>query len=199
MLQASVFVACSFVGSRTSHVAQLLRQKYWQGTPAVRMSSSKLSFLSPTSLLVLRSVTTREMIGTQFFAPFQEWARFFFPLKNSAYLRTLTFLYSSRSLCWTFHGVFGWDDSVSSKLFGFFIRLVWTWGLGGNRLWRPIGPNRIVDRVLWAMVLSLPCSSDSMRRALFVVTRGEAFGTSLMEEVEDLSMIAFCNQEGKSN
>ena len=50
------------------------------------------------------------------------------------------------------------------------------------------------------MVPGLPHSSDCIRRVSFVVSRDEAFGTSLMEEVEeDPSMIAVCNQESKRN
>ena len=53
---------CSSVGSKASHIAKLRLQKYWYGMPAVRRSSSNVSFFTPVSLLVLRSVTTRDRI-----------------------------------------------------------------------------------------------------------------------------------------
>ena len=57
---SAVLAACFSVGSRTSHVAKLLRQKYWHGMPAFLNSSSNTSLVSPTSLFVLRSETTSE-------------------------------------------------------------------------------------------------------------------------------------------
>ena len=57
---SAVLAACFSVGRRTSHVTKLFRQKYWHGMPAFFISSSNTSFGSPTSLLVLRSETTRE-------------------------------------------------------------------------------------------------------------------------------------------
>ena len=63
VMQLSInFAACSFVDSRTSQVAKLLLQKYCVGMLAVCRSSSKTSFVKPTSLLVLRSMTLNERI-----------------------------------------------------------------------------------------------------------------------------------------
>ena len=145
MLQAVVFAACSFIGSRASHVAKLLRQKYRQGTPAVRMSSSKLSFLSPTTRLVLRSVATRETIRGSIFCTISGMGKISFTLKNSAHLTTMSFSKSSGSLCWAFHGVVGWVDCVCSKLFGFWpgwIGLEDSEGIGNEGQSDPIGPNQ---------------------------------------------------------
>ena len=50
------------MGSRTSQVAKLFRQKYWHGMPAFFRSSSNASFFNPTSRRVLRSETTSERI-----------------------------------------------------------------------------------------------------------------------------------------
>ena len=73
MLLASSFAAWSSVGRRTSHVAKLLRQKYWHGMPAFLNNSSNVSFFSPTNLLVLRSETTSERIlGVHFFFQFRD-------------------------------------------------------------------------------------------------------------------------------
>ena len=67
MLLDAALAACSSEGSRTSHIAKLLRQKYWLETPAFRSRSSNPSFLRPTSRLVLMSVTTSErIIGSSF-------------------------------------------------------------------------------------------------------------------------------------
>ena len=86
MLFAVILTVCSSISSRTSHVVKLLHQKYWQGTPAVWRSSSKFSFMSPTSLLVLRSVMTKERICGSIFLTISGMGKILFPLKNSAYL-----------------------------------------------------------------------------------------------------------------
>ena len=93
ILLAAALAAGSSVGIRTSHVSKLLRQKYWQGTPAVRSRSSKFSFLSPTNLLVLRSVTTRETIRGSIFFTISGMGKISFPLKNSAYLPTFLIVF----------------------------------------------------------------------------------------------------------
>ena len=59
---ATSFEACSFLGSRTSHVAKLLLQKYSTGMPAVCRNFLKTSFVKPVSLLVLRSTTNNDRI-----------------------------------------------------------------------------------------------------------------------------------------
>ena len=113
ILFAAILAASSSVGIRTSRVAKLLWQKYWQGTPDVRRRSSKFSFFSPTNLLVLRSVTSREMIRGSIFL-ISGMGKIAFPTKNSAYLPPVSFSYTSESLCWTFHvlaGVVGLDSS----------------------------------------------------------------------------------------
>ena len=67
ILFAPAFAACSSVGSRTSHVAKILRQKYWHGMPAFLNSSSKVSLFSPTSLFVFRSeMTSERILGVNF-------------------------------------------------------------------------------------------------------------------------------------
>ena len=73
MLFAATLAVRSSVGIRTSDVVKLLRQKYSQETPVVRHRSSKLSFLSSTNLLDLRSVMT-----------ISGMAKISFPLMNSA-------------------------------------------------------------------------------------------------------------------
>ena len=62
MLPPASFLATSSEGSKTSQVAKLLRQKYFPGMFALFSKSSKVSFLSPASLLVLRSVTTKDRV-----------------------------------------------------------------------------------------------------------------------------------------
>ena len=49
----AALAACSWVGSRTSHVGKLRLQKYRHGMPAFRRRSSNDSFFSPTSHLFL--------------------------------------------------------------------------------------------------------------------------------------------------
>ena len=76
MSLSAAFAACSSLGSRTSHVAKLFLQKYWHDMPAFLSSSSNISLLSPTSLLVFRSETTRE----------DSWCYFFNDLRDGQYL-----------------------------------------------------------------------------------------------------------------
>ena len=59
---ASFVFATSSEGSRTSQVAKLLRQKYLTGMFAVFRRSSNVSFFNPVSLLVFRSVTTKDRV-----------------------------------------------------------------------------------------------------------------------------------------
>ena len=90
MLLAASFAAWSSVGRRTSHVAKLLRQKYWHGMPAFLNNSSNVSFFSPTNLLVLRSETTSERIlGVNLFSN-SGMGRISLPLKYFAYFSTLS-------------------------------------------------------------------------------------------------------------
>ena len=89
---SATLAACFSVGRRTSHVAKLFRQKYWHGMPAFLISSSKTSFVSPTSLLVLRSETTRErtlcyLRDGQYFIPLEIFCK-------SAHPVCLVFLWS---------------------------------------------------------------------------------------------------------
>ena len=73
ILDEATLAAWSLDGSRTSHVAKLLLQKYWHGTPAFLRRSSNPSFFRPTSRLVFWSVTTRETIlGSSFFDEFRD-------------------------------------------------------------------------------------------------------------------------------
>ena len=104
ILFEATLAAWSLEGSRTSHVAKLLLQKYWHGTPALRNRSSNPSFLSPTSRLVFKSVTTRETILGSSFSRSSGMGKISLPLKNSAYLPTRSFSYSSGSFCCIFHG-----------------------------------------------------------------------------------------------
>ena len=62
MLPPARLFPTSSEGSKTSHVAKLLRQKYFPGMFAVFKRSSKVSFLIPASLLVLMSVTTKDRV-----------------------------------------------------------------------------------------------------------------------------------------
>ena len=62
MLPQASFLATSSEGSRTSQVAKLLRQKYLTGMFALFRRSSKVYFFNPASLLVLRSVTTKDRV-----------------------------------------------------------------------------------------------------------------------------------------
>ena len=105
MLFAAAFAACSSVGNRTSHVAKLLRQKYWHGMPAFLTSSSKMSLLSPTSFFVLRSETTSERILGVNFSTNSGMGSISFPLKYLAYLPTLSLSKSAGPLCWPFQAV----------------------------------------------------------------------------------------------
>ena len=102
---AAALAACSSVGSRTSNVAKLLRQKYWHGMPAFLNSSTKVSLFSPTSLLVFRSETTSERILSVTFSTISGIGSISFPSNYFAYLPTLSFSKSSGPLCWPFQGV----------------------------------------------------------------------------------------------
>ena len=62
MLPLANFFTTSSEGSRTSQVAKLLQQKYLPGMFALFRRSSKVSFFSPASLLVFRSVTTKDRV-----------------------------------------------------------------------------------------------------------------------------------------
>ena len=126
--------------------------------------------------------------GPQFSWLSQEWA-IFSPLKNSAYLPTLCLIIFQISLLDLPCTCLDWTQAVN-----FLPRLKWAWGQGGNRQWRPIESNR----TSWRDSLRFGPRSPSFFRlhkgGSFVVTTVEALGTSLMEEVEDPSMIAICNQ-----
>ena len=106
MVVDAAFAACSLDGSRTSQVAKLLRQKYWQGTPAFRRRSSNPSFFSPTSRLVFRSVITSDNILGSSFSIISGMGKISLPLKYWAYLPTRFFSWSSGFLSSIFHGVF---------------------------------------------------------------------------------------------
>ena len=54
--------ACSFVVSSTSLVAKLCRQKYCHGMPAVRITTSNVSFFNPENLIILISTRTSEIM-----------------------------------------------------------------------------------------------------------------------------------------
>ena len=105
MSYSAVLAACFSVGRRTSHVAKLLRQKYWHGMPAFLNSSSKTSLVSPTSLFVLRSETTSERTLGVILSAISGMGSISLPLKYLAYLPTPSFSYSSGPLCWPFQAV----------------------------------------------------------------------------------------------
>ena len=105
MSDSAVFAACFSVGRRTSHVSKLLRQKYWHGMPAFLNSSSKTSFVSPTSLFVLRSETTSERTLGVILSAISGMGSISLPLKYLANLSTRSFSYSSGPLCWPFQAV----------------------------------------------------------------------------------------------
>ena len=94
---SATLAACFSVGRRTSHVAKLLRQKYWHGMPAFLIRSSKTSLVSPTSLLVFRSETTRERtLGGDLICYLRD-GQYFIPLEifcKSAHPVCLVFLRS---------------------------------------------------------------------------------------------------------
>ena len=102
---SATLAACFSVGRRTSHVAKLLRQKYWHGMPAFLISSSNASFVSPTSLLVLRSETTRERTLGAILSAISGMGSISFPLKYFANLPTRFASCSSGPLCWPFQAV----------------------------------------------------------------------------------------------
>ena len=132
----AALAACSSVGSRTSHVAKLLRQKYWHGMPAFLNSSSKVSLFSPTSLLVFRSEMTSKRILGVTLSTISGMGSISFPLKYFAYLSTLSFLKSSGPLCWPFQGVgtfLGWLYRTVLAVFGVLRG-------SGDRQRRPICP-----------------------------------------------------------
>ena len=66
MLFPASLTASSPEGNRTSHqVAKLRRQKYQPGIPAVMRSSPNISFFSPASLRVFKTVTMKDrVLGT---------------------------------------------------------------------------------------------------------------------------------------
>ena len=102
---AAAFAACCSLGSRTSYVAKLFRQKYWHGMPAFLNSSSKFSLFSPTSLLVFRSETTSERTLGVIFSTISGMGSISLPLKYFAYLPTRSFSKSSGPLCGPFQAV----------------------------------------------------------------------------------------------
>ena len=69
---SAVLAACFSVGSRISHVAKLLRQKYWHGMPAFLNSFSKTSLVSPTSLFFKVGNDQREDSWGDFFCDFRD-------------------------------------------------------------------------------------------------------------------------------
>ena len=105
MSDSAVLAACFSVGRRTSHVAKLLRQKYWHGMPAFLNSFSKTSLVSPTSLFVLRSETTSERTLGVIFSAISGMGSISLPLKYLANLPTRSFSYFSGPLCWPFQAV----------------------------------------------------------------------------------------------
>ena len=106
-------------GSRTSQVTKLLRQKYWQGTPAFRRRSSKPSFFSPTSRLVFKSVITSDNILGSSFSITSGRGKILLPLKYWAYLPTRFFFSrSSGFLSSIFHGDFSGLFSFCAGLIG---------------------------------------------------------------------------------
>ena len=103
LMQFSASLAtCSFVGSSTSQVAKLRRQKYNPGMLAVRISSSKLSFFNPANLLDLMSTTTSEIMRGSRASEISGMGKMILPWKYGAYLTTLSLSYSSRLFCSTF-------------------------------------------------------------------------------------------------
>ena len=102
---SATLAACFSVGRRTSHVAKLLRQKYWHGMPAFLIRSSKTSLVSPTSLLVFRSETTRERTLGAILSAISGMGSISFPLKYFANLPTRSASCSSGPLCWPFQAV----------------------------------------------------------------------------------------------
>ena len=94
--------ACFSVGRRTSHVAKLFRLKYWHGMPAFLIRSSKTSLVSPTSLFVFRSETTRERTLGAILSAISGMGSISFPLKYFANLPTRSASCSSGPLCWPF-------------------------------------------------------------------------------------------------
>ena len=81
-----VFFARSSDGSWTSEVAKLLLQKYLAGIPAAFISSSKVSFLIPTSLLVFKSVIINDIVFGCTASPSSGIGKILFPLKYCVYL-----------------------------------------------------------------------------------------------------------------
>ena len=103
-LLLAALAASASVGSRTSQVAKLFRQKYWQGMPAFFRSSSNASFFNPTRRRVLRSETTTEGILGSNASTLSGMGKISLPTKYWAYLPTRSLSKSSGLLCWTFHG-----------------------------------------------------------------------------------------------
>ena len=94
MLPDASFFARSSEGSRISHVAKLRRQKYRHGIPTDLKTSSKASFLMPASLLVFRSVTTKDRIFGSNVSVNSGIGKISLSLKYGAYFPTLSLSYS---------------------------------------------------------------------------------------------------------
>ena len=100
-LSASL-AACSLVGSSTSQVAKLHRQKYCPGMPAVCITSSKLSFFNPANLLILMSTTISKIMWGSRTSDISGIGKMILSWKYEVYLPTLSLSYSSRLFCRTF-------------------------------------------------------------------------------------------------
>ena len=192
ILLAAILATCPFVGIGTSHVAKVLRQKYWQGTPDVRRRLSKHSLFKPTNFLVFRSVTTREKIRGSTFGTISGMGKISFPTKNSAYLPTLSFSQSSGSLCWIFQGLAG-VVGVTLGLLTFCPGGIGLEDSGGEGKDGQLDPTGLLIGQFWGLGLSR--SSGCLKRDLLLFEPSSA-------GVEDVdgdtpSMIADCNQEGR--
>ena len=94
--------ASSVVGTSTSDVAKLHRQKYWTGIPTVRIRSSNKFFFNPANLLVLMSTTTSERVRGSRASDISGMGKMILPWKYGAYLPTISQSYSSGLFCRTF-------------------------------------------------------------------------------------------------
>ena len=88
------FFAGSSEGNRISHVTKLRRQKYRHGMPTDLKTSLKAAFLIPISLLVFRSVTTKDRVFGSTASVNLRIVKISFSLKYGAYMPTLSFSYS---------------------------------------------------------------------------------------------------------
>ena len=105
MLFAAAFAACSSVGNRTSHVAKLLRQKYWHGCLPSSLALRRCLCWAPQAFSFWSQRRPARGSWVFNFSTNSGMGSISFPLKYLAYLPTLSLSKSAGPLCWPFQAV----------------------------------------------------------------------------------------------